>query len=198
MRQNRKPFRNGDVVDGIDWSRWTVILCKPDCVQRGLVDQVLDRIAASGVTVSARLELTVQAWQAHVHYWDMLVDADWYDRDIPACLDALYAGKAVTVALGYGEEGIQRRVRRLLGDFDPTQATPGSIRGDLGDDSLDAAIAGKRLVDNVVHTSDDEAAARRDFGIWFGANRRALLSAQSARARAYPPRTDRSSIWRLP
>ncbi|WP_351234402.1 nucleoside-diphosphate kinase [Streptomyces sp. NPDC002133] len=174
------------MVDGVDWSRWTVILCKPDCVERGLVDQALDRIAAAGITVSGRLDLTAQAWQAHVHYWDLLVDADWFaGRDMPAALDALYVGKPVTVALGYAEptqeeDGIQHRVRRILGHFDPTQARPGTIRGDLGDDSLDAALAGKRLVNNLVHTSDDPPSARRDFGTWFGANRRTLLAPQSA------------------
>lgn len=186
MITNQKPFKSGDVVDGIDWSRWTVILCKPDCVERGLVDQVLERIAAAGITVSGRLDLTAHAWQAHVHYWDLLVDADWFaGRNMPAALDALYVGKPVTVALGYaelaqGEDGIQRRVRRLLGHFDPTQARLGTIRRDLGNDSLDAALAAKRLVNNLVHTSDDPTSARRDFGTWFGANRRALLAQRSA------------------
>lgn len=173
---NRKPFHSGDVVDGIDWDHWTVILCKPDCVGRGLADQVLERIAASGVTVLGRLDLIAQAWQAHVHYWDLLVDADWFtDRDIPACLDSMYADRPVTLALAYGSKDIHRRVRQLLGHFDPSQAAAGTIRRDLGDDSLDAALAEKRLVQNLVHTSDDPASARRDFGTWYGADRRSLL-----------------------
>ncbi|WP_307821835.1 nucleoside-diphosphate kinase [Streptomyces coffeae] len=173
---SRKP-PSGAVVEGIDFGRWVVILCKPDAVERGLVDAVLDRIAAEGATVSGRREVTAQPWQAHVHYWDLLVDADWYpDRDIPACLDDTYVGRRVAVALAYGEPGIHAWLRRLLGHFDPTQAEPGTIRGDLGNDSLEAALAEKRLVRNLVHTSDDPDAARRDFGTWFGADRRALLT----------------------
>ncbi|MFD3909997.1 nucleoside-diphosphate kinase [Streptomyces sp. NPDC058603] len=174
---NRRPLHSGGVVDGIDWNRWSVILCKPDAVERGLVDQVLARFAAlPDTTVLGRRDVLVRAWQIHVHYWDLLVDADWYERDIPACLDDMYVGKTVTVALARGPQGTARALRKLLGHFDPSQAQPGSIRADLGDDSLEAALAANRLVENLVHTSDDPDAARRDFGIWFGAGRRALLT----------------------
>ncbi|MFJ4686219.1 nucleoside-diphosphate kinase [Streptomyces sp. NPDC088789] len=156
-----------------DFDRCSVILCKPDAVERGLVDAVLERIAATGATIAHRQEITAQTWQAHVHYWDLLVDRDWFpDRDIPACLDAEYAGRNIVVALAYGQPGIHARLRDLLGHFDPTRAAPGTIRGDLGSDSLAAALAEQRLVRNLVHTSDDTDAARRDFGTWYGAGRR--------------------------
>ncbi|MGW0825210.1 nucleoside-diphosphate kinase [Streptomyces sp. NPDC002845] len=163
-----------------DFDRCSVILCKPDAVERGLVDAVLTRIATASVTVTNRIDVTVQPWQAHVHYWDLLVDADWFpDRDIPACLDDAYAGKPVTVALAYGEPGIHARLRQLIGHFDPPRAVAGTIRCDYGNDSLEAALAQKRLVHNLVHTSDDPDAARRDFGTWFGAARRLLLTSPS-------------------
>ncbi|WP_413804351.1 nucleoside-diphosphate kinase, partial [Streptomyces sp. OE57] len=180
-------YRDGHRPADPDFERCSVILCKPDAVERGLVDAVLDRIGAAQVAVSGRLDLTVQAWQAHVHYWDLLVDADWFPgRDIPACLDAEYANRLVTVALAHGEPGVHHRLRQLLGHFDPTRAAPGTIRGDLGEDSLSVALAERRLVRNLVHTSDDPDAARRDFGTWYGAHRRALLSSLS------PPRQHRS------
>ncbi|MEU8887311.1 nucleoside-diphosphate kinase [Streptomyces sp. NPDC048442] len=159
-----------------DFDQCAVILCKPDAVQEALVGSVLTRFRAEGFTVTARRALTARAWQAHVHYWDLLVDADWFpDRDIPACLDAMYADQPVTVALAHGEPGFHDRLRQLLGHYDPTRAAPGTIRGDLGNDSLTAALAEKRLVRNLVHTSDDPDAARRDFGTWYGAHHVALL-----------------------
>lgn len=182
---SKKP-PSGMVVEGVDFDRWSVVLCKPDAVEHGLVDAVLERIALAGVLVHARTDLTAEAWQAHVHYWDLLVDRDWFpERDIPACLDKEYAGRTVTVALAYGEPGIHVRLRDRLGHFDPTKAAPGTVRGDLGHDSLSAALAEKRLVRNLIHTSDDPAAARRDFGTWYGAGRRALL-AQQLPAQAAP------------
>ncbi|NUS17025.1 MAG: hypothetical protein HOY69_37460 [Streptomyces sp.] len=153
-----------------------MVLCKPDAVERGLVDDVLCRLAAPSLEFVARRMVQVQPWQIHVHYWDLLVDRDWFpDRDIPACLDSEYAGRTVVVALAYGRWGIQAWMRDQLGHFDPTAAAAGTIRGDLGDDSLARAVAEHRLIRNLVHTSDDPAAACRDFGTWFGAGRRDLL-----------------------
>lgn len=171
-----KPHESGAVVDGVDWERWSVILCKPDAKDLGLVNDVLDRLTAPGVDITARLDVRVQPWQIHVHYWDLLVDRDWFpDRDIPACLNAEYTDRTVVVALAHGHRGVQRWMRDRLGHFDPTVASPGTIRGDLGTDSLDQAVAEGRLVRNLVHTSDDPPAACRDFGTWFGAARRRLL-----------------------
>ncbi|MFF0754379.1 nucleoside-diphosphate kinase [Streptomyces sp. NPDC004267] len=170
-------FGAGRPLPVSDFDHVSVVLCKPDAVERGLVDDVLERIAATGAKVTNRQFVTVLPWQIHVHYWDLLVDADWFpERDIPACLDAEYAGRQVAVALAHGEPGLHARLRDLLGHFDPTRAAPGTIRGDLGKDSLAAAAAEKRLVRNLVHTSDDPDAARRDFGTWFGADRRRLLA----------------------
>lgn len=173
---NRKPSRSGRVVDGVDWDCWSVILCKPDAVDRGLVDDILNRLTLNGAQLIARTGVTVKPWQIHVHYWDLLVDRDWFTgRDIPACLDSEYADRNVVVALAYGLPGIHARLRDRLGHFDPTVAAAGTIRGDLGADSLACALTERRLVRNLVHTSDDAVAACRDFGIWFGAARSNLV-----------------------
>jgi nucleoside diphosphate kinase len=173
---NTKPSQSGDVVDGVDWERWSVVLCKPDAAERNLTEAILDRLALADVRFFGQHDVTVAPWQIHVHYWDLLVDADWFPgRDIPACLDAEYVGRIVTVTLAFGGPGLHSRLRNLLGHFDPGRAMEGSIRGDLGNDSLELALAEQRLVRNLVHTSDDAAASRRDFGTWFGADRRDLL-----------------------
>lgn len=100
---NQKPLRSGDVVSGVNWVHWSVVLCKPDSVERGLTDTVLQHLSVmDDVTILGRLDVTVEPWQVHVHYWDLLVDRDWFgDRDIPAALDDLYVGRTVTVALAY-------------------------------------------------------------------------------------------------
>ncbi|MEU6709582.1 nucleoside-diphosphate kinase [Streptomyces wuyuanensis] len=188
---NQKPFRSGGVVSGVDWARWSVILCKPDAGERGLTGTILHRLSApDDVALLGRLDVTVAPWQIHVHYWDLLVDRDWFSgRDIPAALDHMYVDRTVTVALAYGPPGIHARLRKQLGHFDPTAAKPGTIRGDLGEDSLDRALAEKRLVNNLVHTSDDPEAACRDFGTWYGSGRRSLLTTPTA---PHQRTTDRS------
>lgn len=173
--RGRRPAAYGDVLAGVDWDRWSVILLKPDCVRRNMVDAVLDRITGV-VDVSARQTVTVADWQVHVHYWDLLVGADWFERDVPGCLRRQYVGKPVAVALAHGPAGTPQLLRDMLGHFDPAQAAKGSIRGDLGVDSLAAAEAEDRLVENLIHTSDDPAATCRDFGTWYGARRQQLLT----------------------
>ncbi|UED85411.1 hypothetical protein K4G22_15390 [Streptomyces profundus] len=170
----RAPEFRGGVLGGIDWERWSVVLLKPDCVRLGLEDAVLDRLATVA-DIAARTTLTVADWQVFVHYWDLLVDADWFDVDVPGALRTMYVGHRVTVALAHGPAGIAVTLRGLLGHFDPSQAAAGTIRGDLGTDSLATARAEGRLVHNLVHTSDDPAAARRDFGTWYGAHQHQLL-----------------------
>ncbi len=171
---------SGCVLDGVEWSRWTVILVKPDALRRGLDRHVLTRIGLE-VDVVAQVRVTVAAWQIHVHYADMLVDADWFPGlDVPAVLEAMYVGREVIVALGRGrDDHTTSRVRALLGHFDPSRAALGTIRGDLGIDTLARARVRGRFVENLVHTSDTPAATRRDFGTWFGADQHALLDPTS-------------------
>ncbi|MFJ9417615.1 thymidylate synthase [Streptomyces sp. NPDC101227] len=181
LRTNKVRYSAADIAYLDVDAYWQQVLLLFEAYRQVVHDQAdavsRDVLAALRVTIANRRDVTVQPWQAHVHYWDLLVDADWFpDRDIPACLDAAYAGKTVAVALAYGEPGIHARLHHLIGHFDPTRAAAGTIRGDLGNDSPERALAEKRLVRNLVHTSDDPDAARRDFGTWFGASRRELLA----------------------
>lgn len=175
---------SGSVVDGVAWSRFTVVLLKPDCLQRHLDDAILDRVRGS-VDVVAAQRVTVADWQIFVHYWDLIVDRDWFTIDVVGCLRRKYVGRDVIVALGRGtDHATTSRVRALLGHFDPSRAATGTIRGDLGIDSLCQARAEGRLVENLVHASDDPTATCRDFGVWFGANQYRLLDPTSATDKA--------------
>lgn len=151
-----------------DWDRLSVVLLKPDCLRRRLVDQVLGRISAAA-QILARRSVTVADWQIHVHYHDLLLNRDTFAGiDIAECLHRAYVKQPVEVALAFGPPGTPGRLRALLGHFDPSEAHPGTIRADFGADSLAAARSAGRLVENLIHTSDDADAARRDFGTWFG------------------------------
>lgn len=165
----------GSVLGGVDWGRYSVVMLKPDCLRRGLADEVLGRIAVAG-EITARDTVTVKDWQIHVHYFDLLIDADWFRVDVAGYLRRFYIGHDVGIALvrGTGTD-TPDRVRRLLGHYDPQRAAAGTIRGDLGTDSQEKSRAENRLVENLVHASDDPDAVRRDFGTWFGAGRYELL-----------------------
>jgi nucleoside diphosphate kinase len=165
----------GSVLGGVEWSRFSVVLLKPDCLRRGLADEVLARIAAEGEII-AREMVTVQDWQIFVHYSDLLVDADWFTVDVVGYLRRCYVGQRVDVALIRGGDATTpARVRRLLGHYDPQRAAAGTIRGDLGIDSQANSRAENRLIENLVHSSDDDAAVCREFGTWFGASHYELV-----------------------
>jgi nucleoside-diphosphate kinase len=159
----------------VEWSRFSVVMLKPDCLRRGLADDVLARVAAEGEII-ARDTITVQDWQIHVHYADLLVDADWFKVDVADYLRRVYVGQEVVIALLRGSDTTTpARIRGLLGHYDPQRAAAGTIRGDLGTDSQEKSRAENRLIENLIHSSDDDATVCRDFGTWFGANRYELL-----------------------
>ncbi|MFD7004195.1 hypothetical protein ACFXKI_49915 [Streptomyces mirabilis] len=85
---------SGAAVEGVDFERWAVILCKPDAVARGMVHRVLGMISDEGIAVTDRMHLVAQTWQAHVAYRDMLADTG--RRDLPSYIDAAYAGQKVS------------------------------------------------------------------------------------------------------
>lgn len=150
----------------VDWSRWSVILLKPDCVERGLAGEVLGWIGRV-VEVSAVRAVTVRQDQIFAHYGDLFPRAAEIGVDIAAELRRIHVGRGVVVALGHGPDA-PACLRSLIGPTDPAVAGSDSIRGRYGIDTLAAGRAQRRLIDNLIHTSDDPAAARRDRTTWYG------------------------------
>jgi nucleoside-diphosphate kinase len=170
----------GSVLGGVEWSRFSVVMLKPDCLRRCLADDVLARIDAEGQII-ARHTVTVKDWQIFVHYADLLVDADWFKVDVADYLRRFYVGSQVVIALVRGADAsTPERIRGLLGHYDPQRAAAGTIRGDLGTDSQEKSRTENRLIENLIHSSDDAAAVCRDFGTWFGADRYQLVDPSPA------------------
>jgi nucleoside-diphosphate kinase len=157
----------------IDWAQWTVILLKPDCLRRGLVDEVLDWIGKH-ITVLGKRVVYPSEQQIFAHYDDMLPLSAVLGVDVEAELRRIYVGQPAGLALGCGPNAAAR-IRAQLGDTDPSLAGPDTIRGRYGDDSLARARERGQFIDNLVHTSDHVAAAERDFGIWYGPDEAYLL-----------------------
>ncbi|MFI7608736.1 nucleoside-diphosphate kinase [Micromonospora sp. NPDC049366] len=157
----------------VDWSRWTVILLKPDCLRRGLTNEVL-RWCGQIVTIVDRRIVIPTEDQIFAHYDDMLPLSEQLGRDVPAELRRIFIGNRVCIALGYGKDAAPR-LRRIVGVTDPASAAPTTVRGRYARDTLDKAVAEGRLVDNLIHTSDDIGVVERDFGIWYGPEHADLL-----------------------
>ena len=128
----------------------TLVLLKPDAVERGLTGQILDRYLTKGLSLAA-LELRhVNEALAAAHYAEH-VGRDYY----PTLINFITSGPVVAMVL-QGERAIDI-VRLLNGATDSATAAPGTIRGDF-------SIYYQR---NIVHASDSPETAAREMSIWF-------------------------------
>jgi nucleoside-diphosphate kinase len=129
----------------------TLVLVKPDGVQRGLVGEILARFEARGLKVVGLRLLTVSRELAERHY-AVHAGKHFY----AGLVDFITSGPVVAMALE-GPESIAI-VRRMTGATMPDQAASGTIRGDLG-------VSGLR---NLLHASDAPETADAELALWFG------------------------------
>lgn len=161
-----EPTEPESTREAVTWADWTVVLLKPDCLTRGLVEPVLEWIATRATLVDVRqVQPTVE--QVFAHYDDMLPLSAEIGRDVPAELRRIFVGTTVTIALGHGRDAAAQ-VRSLVGPTDPATAPKDTIRGRYAHDTLARAMAEGRLVDNLIHTSDHGGVVERDLRIWYG------------------------------
>lgn len=128
----------------------TLVLVKPDGVQRGLVGEILQRLEKRGLRLAGLKMLRVTEELARQHY------AQHEGKPFfPSLVRFITSGPVVAVAVE-GPGAIQA-VRTMLGATDPQAAAPGTLRGDLG-----------LTIDfNLVHGSDSPAAAEREIRLFF-------------------------------
>ncbi len=132
----------------------SLVLVKPDGFRRGLTGEVLRRIETKGYRLVALNILTPGTDLLAAHY------AEHEGKPFYGKLMAFMSSGPVAAAVIEGEQCIAG-FRSLAGPTDPTQAPPGSIRGDLGRDW------GQGSVENIVHGSDSATSAGREIGLWF-------------------------------
>lgn len=115
----------------------TVILLKPDCVQRNLIGEVIGRFEKSGLKVRAckMMQLTDALLKDHYSH---LADKPFFPEI------AGFMKSAPVVAMILEGKDVIVKVRDMVGPTDSTKAPKGSIRGDLG----------KTKMENIVHASD--------------------------------------------
>ena len=128
----------------------TLVLVKPDGVERGLAGEIVRRFEARGLVLRGAKLLRVSEDLAGEHYAE--------HREKPffgELVDFITSGP--TLAFVLEGEGAIATCRATIGATNPADATPGSLRGDL-------ALA---MPDNLVHGSDSPESAEREIGIWF-------------------------------
>jgi len=129
----------------------TLVLLKPDTVERGLVGDVLSRFEAKGLTLVA-MELRRLDSETLARHYEEHVGKGFY-ADLVAFMSR---GPVVALVLE-GPENTWEVVRTMMGTTNPRNAAPGTIRGDLG----------ILFTENLVHGSDSLESAAREISIFF-------------------------------
>jgi nucleoside-diphosphate kinase len=135
-------------------SQQTLVLIKPDGVKRNLIGEIIGRLEAKGYVVIDLKKFTPSKDLLHKHY------AEHEGKPFfEPLVEFMSSGDVVAIKLE-GHRVIEG-FRSLAGATDPTVATPGTIRGDLGRDW------GLKVQQNLVHGSDSEESAARELALWF-------------------------------
>ncbi len=128
----------------------TLILLKPDCVQRRLMGRVISRFEDKGFNIIAMKMMRVSPELAKKHY------AEHINKPFYPALEGFITGGPIVAAIVEGLEAI-RVVREMLGATSGLKAAAGTIRGDYS--------SSRQM--NLVHASDGPEAARREIALYF-------------------------------
>jgi nucleoside-diphosphate kinase len=128
----------------------TLVLCKPDAVQRGLVGRIVSRLEDKGLKIAGMKMLWVDDELADRHYAEHLAKPFYPEL-------RRFVTSSPVVAMAVEGENAVEVVRNLMGVTDPQRAASGTIRGDLG----------LKVTTNLVHGSDSPTSAEREVSLFF-------------------------------
>ena len=144
----------------------TLILFKPDTVQRGLVGEILTRFERAGLKIVGTKMLSPDYDHYYHHYEDIGKMVTRRGKEIfEVTLDAMNEGPVIAMVL----EGIEavEVVRKMVGATEPKSASPGTIRGDYSHISFTHANAEHIATPNIIHASGDSDEAKQEIAHWF-------------------------------
>lgn len=131
----------------------TLIIAKPDAVQRGLIGEIITRLERKGLKLIGLKMTSLDEVKLRSHY------AEHVEKDFYAGLEEFMQSSPVVVMAWEGFECVES-VRSLVGATNPRKADPGSIRGDL-------AIGTGR---NLIHASDSKTSGKSEVANFFDAD----------------------------
>jgi nucleoside-diphosphate kinase len=129
----------------------TLVICKPDAVERGLVGEIISRLERKGLTLVAADYRTLDVPTARRHY------AEHEGKPFFEDLVAFITRSPSMLLVVEGPDDTWRVVRALMGVTNPAEAAPGTIRGDYGIETTQ----------NLVHGSDGPESAQREIALFF-------------------------------
>lgn len=142
----------------------SLVLLKPDAVQRALVGRILQRFEDAGLKIIGMKMVWVDEAHALKHYTeDVAIRRGEHVRKV--MVDLLSSGPVIAMAI----EGVNaiETIRKMVGSTEPKAALPGTIRGDFAHISFGYADAKGLGIKNLIHASADAADAATELPLWF-------------------------------
>jgi len=144
----------------------TLVLFKPDTIQRGLVGEILSRFERVGLKIIGTKMIAPDKQHFHKHYEEigkMITRRGEHAFDVT--LDMMIQGPVIAMVL----EGVEAvaLVRKLVGPTEPKSAQPGTIRGDYSHMSFGYADEEEKGIPNLIHASGDPDEAAQEITHWF-------------------------------
>ncbi len=144
----------------------TLVLFKPDAVQRGLVGDILTRFERVGLKIVATKMIAPDKSHYYAHYEDIgKMVTRRGEQAFNVTLEMMAQGPVIAMVF----EGVESvaLVRKLVGPTEPKAANPGTIRGDFSHMSFGYADQAGKGIPNLIHASGDPEEAAKEIAHWF-------------------------------
>tara|TARA_Y100000310_G_scaffold326369_1_gene391181 strand:+ start:1481 stop:1969 length:489 start_codon:yes stop_codon:yes gene_type:complete len=141
----------------------TLILIKPDGVQRGLIGDILKRFEQRGLKIVGLKMVQTTKDQAKEHYREEIAEK-YGERVLDYLVD--FVTSTPVIAIVVQGSGAIATVRKIVGSTYPGEADLGTIRGDFNHTTKEYAKANDQG-HNLIHASENEEAAKRELALWF-------------------------------
>jgi nucleoside-diphosphate kinase len=166
----------------------SLVLIKPDGVQRGIIGEIITRFERCGLKIIAMKMVYPNEELAGEHY---IADEEWL-KTVGEKQKASYEKKGIKIKETERELGVKVRghlikyltmspvvalvieghnavklIRKIVGSTSPSDALPGTIRGDYSFDTYQLADSSKRPIQNLIHASGEVHEAEREVALWF-------------------------------
>jgi nucleoside-diphosphate kinase len=144
----------------------TLVVFKPDTVQRGLVGEILSRFERVGLKIVATKMIAPNKEHYYKHYEEIgQMVTRRGEHAFNVTLNMMVQGPVIAMVF----EGVEAvpLVRKLVGPTEPKSAEPGTIRGDFSHMSFGYADSENKGIPNLIHASGDEEEAEKEIAHWF-------------------------------
>jgi len=145
----------------------TLIVLKPDTLQRSLVGEIITRFERTGLKIVAMKMISPSEEHFHAHYEEISQLISRWGEDI---YKVTLSQMQETPVIAFVLEGIEAvaHVRKMVGTTDPKESAPGTIRGDFTHITRDYTNKLGGTLPNILHASGNVEEAKREIPLWFG------------------------------